>query len=57
MLCHAGSVLFMEETEDDLSQVEQSFLSSSAQGIRDLQKWNEQSFIGSAVKPASPILF
>lgn len=33
----------MEETEDDLSQVEQSFLSSSAQGIRDLQKWNEQS--------------
>ena len=46
----------MEETEDDLSQVEQIFLSSSAQGIRDLQKWNEQSFIGSAVKPASPIL-
>ena len=38
----------MEETEDDLSQVEQIFLSSSAQGIRDLQKWNEQSFIGSA---------
>jgi hypothetical protein len=38
----------MEETEDDLSQVEQIFLSSSAQGIRDLQKWNEQSFIRSS---------
>jgi len=64
MLCaQIGSV--MEETRDDLSHVEQIFLSSLEQEIRytiqyvplHRQNWYERSDIGSPVKPASSIPF